>query len=146
VAVQALALEVDEPELPLSIPPAVASLTWMEAELQRQMAGNGTEVVNDVASQAEGDALPLTTVRREPAPAPTVASFSHRPTAQPRPVFGQLLAAALPGRRMGRQARREVEDGRDLFSVLEETQRLPISERHSAQDSMSEKVEQLTLF
>jgi hypothetical protein len=113
-AVQALTSAADAAEAPLSIPPAVASLDWMEAEVQRRAARNRADLVDDGALHAQEDAVAPTITKRQRAPMPTVVPSNHRPTTQPRPRFGQ----ALPRRSASNRPAPAQAQQRDLFAML----------------------------
>jgi hypothetical protein len=112
--VQALTSEANAEETLLSIPPAVASLAYMEAEVQRQAASNRADLVDDVALHAEEDAVAPTIAKRERAPVSTVVPPSHHPTTQPCPRFGQ----ALPRRSASNRPAPIQAEQHDLFAML----------------------------
>jgi hypothetical protein len=147
-AVQALAAEADEQEAPISIPPAVASLAYMEATLRRQAVDNRTaappdaieaEMVDGVVPREEDDAVPT--------PTTMIPSSHHRPTAQPRLVFGQPLAAAIPRHRSAKACEQAQGQQLNILSVLGAPTTHPTAQ--SAQDhdlAEPQDLEQRSLF
>jgi hypothetical protein len=116
-AVEARWNEADELEPSLSIPPAVESLAFMEAELRRLAMGRHVDEGTSDPMEAEpvGAARPL---------APNAAaSRAHPPTSQPTLVFGQPLSAAQRRGTGGRQRPGGVQ--LTVFAMLEADHQAP---------------------
>jgi hypothetical protein len=106
----------DEME-PLCIPPAVESLAFMEDQLRRQAAARHIEVAaaETMGAELEGERASI---------APVVGTYTtHRPSPQPRLVFGQALPVAQRSVKKHQHAGQRL----DVFSALQAHRHAPTS-------------------